>query len=415
MEVGLPWWSPMKSNQVKWSNETHGRNNAVSPPSVGRVDGDPHACTSELHGSVIIEYQIHLPPTSEPPRLYFRPAISQRRLPFLPLPGHTDSRLSFCLHSHAGYCRHCCHWREGLRAVKVAKTSNNMSGPSLPISHFLDSSRPPSHPALLAAHPYSRSPLPPIQDTIQDTIQETSTDTGTLGAPHHALQAHAHATAPISHPPIEHSPLRSASTPSPATPASKGHTGASLYACGDCGRRYSRPEHLQRHVQTHTLGRRFACSICGKSFARADLKKRHESNHDNDSSKKRRRTDTSPGAGRVTHACKACATARVKCQEDKPCQRCVRRGLTCVSSEAGSTAAMHLMNLSASAHATSQSSPDDTETPSPSASYNQQALPNITSLTGQQGADQSLLFPRTPPIKPEEGQLPTPDTVVEQG
>lgn len=290
-----------------------------------------------------------------------------------------------------------------------------MAGPSLPISHILDSPRPPTHPALLAAHSsnYSRSPLPPIQGA--------STDTGTLsvGTPtphqHQHQQQALHATAPIPHPLPTHLDVQSSSTPSPATPSARGHTGASLYACGDCGRRYSRPEHLQRHVQTHTLGRRFACSICGKSFARADLKKRHEANHDNDSVKKRRRTDASPGAGRVAHACKACATARVKCQEDKPCQRCVKRGLTCVSSEAGSTAAMHLMSLSANAHATTRSSSDGTETPSPSASYNQHGLPNITSMTGQQGADHSLVFPRTPPIKPEEGQLPTPDTVVEQG
>lgn len=66
--------------------------------------------------------------------------------------------------------------------------------------------------------------------------------------------------------------------------SSRGHTGGALYACGDCGRRYSRPEHLQRHVQTHTLGRRFSCQVCGKSFARADLKKRHEANHENNDS-----------------------------------------------------------------------------------------------------------------------------------
>ncbi|CAF3466118.1 hypothetical protein SNK03_008191 [Fusarium graminearum] len=137
--------------------------------------------------------------------------------------------------------------------------------------------------------------------------------------------------------------------PSIETPAPNPEKGHQLYACGHCGRRYSRPEHLQRHVQTHTLGRRFACGICGKTFARADLKKRHETNHENDDSKKRRRTTTALNSGRVTHACKACAAARVKCQEEKPCQRCTRRGLTCVSSDAGSAAAMNLVHLSASA------------------------------------------------------------------
>ncbi|KAJ4009023.1 hypothetical protein NW752_008973 [Fusarium irregulare] len=141
----------------------------------------------------------------------------------------------------------------------------------------------------------------------------------------------------------------SAEAASITTPAPSTEKGPQLYVCGHCGRRYSRPEHLQRHVQTHTLGRRFACGICGKTFARADLKKRHEANHENDDSKKRRRTTTALNSGRVTHACKACAAARVKCQEEKPCQRCTRRGLTCVSSDAGSAAAMNLVHLSASA------------------------------------------------------------------
>ncbi|KAG8665827.1 hypothetical protein FPOAC1_010628 [Fusarium poae] len=141
----------------------------------------------------------------------------------------------------------------------------------------------------------------------------------------------------------------STDTSSITTSAPNPEKGHQLYVCGHCGRRYSRPEHLQRHVQTHTLGRRFACGICGKTFARADLKKRHEANHENDDSKKRRRTTTALNSGRVTHACKACAAARVKCQEEKPCQRCTRRGLTCVSSEAGTAAAMNLVHLSASA------------------------------------------------------------------
>ncbi|KAI5465861.1 hypothetical protein BGZ63DRAFT_411326 [Mariannaea sp. PMI_226] len=223
-------------------------------------------------------------------------------------------------------------------------------------------------------------------------------------------------------------PSSSVSPPNQETSAvtstpNRGHSGPSLYACGDCGRRYSRPEHLQRHVQTHTLGRRFACQVCGKTFARADLKKRHEVNHENDSSKKRRRTTSSPTAGRVAHACKACAVARVKCQEDKPCQRCVRRGLTCLSSEAGSTAAMHLMNLSSGTHSTMPSSRDDPENPCPPATY---LLPSITgtvpvsipvsaTLGPQQMDGQASPLGLTPPYRHEVGQMTTPDAVIDQG
>lgn len=123
----------------------------------------------------------------------------------------------------------------------------------------------------------------------------------------------------------------------------------SLYQCAHCQRRYSRPEHLARHVQTHTLGKRFFCPECNKGFARADLLKRHVANHTADESglKKRKRTGDSPG--RVSHACRACATARVKCEEQKPCSRCRIRSIACdyVSPEAGSAAAMHLLHLSA--------------------------------------------------------------------
>ncbi|CAM1505632.1 Fc.00g112690.m01.CDS01 [Cosmosporella sp. VM-42] len=270
------------------------------------------------------------------------------------------------------------------------------NGPSL--SHILDPPRPPSDPALLVPHTYTHSPHNPMPGAG-------------AGASSTSPQLfHSTPGAAISHPSVTQP--HPAPTSNPATPSIRGHTGTSLYACGDCGRRYSRPEHLQRHVQTHTLGRRFSCSVCGKSFARADLKKRHESNHDNDS-KKRRRTATSPAAGRVAHACKACAAARVKCQEDKPCQRCVRRGLTCMSSEAGSAAAMHLMHLSANAHS-SNSSPEGPEDSSSPAQYGQPGVASAASLSGQQEIDQGSPMSRTTPVKPEGDQLPTPDTVMEQ-
>ena len=170
---------------------------------------------------------------------------------------------------------------------------------------------------------------------------------------HGSLDSEA-ASAPAPH------PAGATTTANPSNPQAN-HRGHNLYACRDCGRSYSRPEHLVRHVQTHTLGRRFVCEICQKSFARKDLLRRHVANHDNDSPKKRRRTTTSPGAGRVSHACRSCAIARVKCDDTKPCKRCVSRKLTCVSTEAPSTAAMHLMHFSASAHSSSSNTNDGSE------------------------------------------------------
>lgn len=297
-----------------------------------------------------------------------------------------------------------------------------MAGSSL--SHILDPPRP-SDPALLADQSYPPHPpqnpgfgaAPPPNALRSNLIVPISTPVATSAT---VLTQNPNPLPPPSA--LSASPQAQA-TSTPASTPNRGHAGPSLYACGDCGRRYSRPEHLQRHVQTHTLGRRFACQICGKTFARADLKKRHEVNHENDSTKKRRRTNISPSAGRVAHACKACAVARVKCQEDKPCQRCVRRGLTCVSSESNSTAAMHLMNLSAGGHSATPSSGESVGNPSPPAIYAPSgvpgsvpgSIPGSATLGAQQLGDQASPMDLTPSNRTDSGQMATPDTVIDQG
>ncbi|GKT83565.1 C6 transcription factor [Colletotrichum tofieldiae] len=206
-----------------------------------------------------------------------------------------------------------------------------------------------------------------------------------------------------------------------SAPATQSHAAtASLYQCAHCQRRYSRPEHLARHIQTHTLGKRFACQICGKAFARQDLLKRHVTNHenDNDPNKKRRRTDTSPGAGRVSHACRPCATARVKCEEVKPCTRCRNRNLNCEysSTEAGSAAAMHLLHLSGNPHAT-------TSTPgSLATSPSQSVYDSSPSAAYQQHPQHAMLPPRDENgqlgpahhVKSETGHLPTREHAMDQ-
>lgn len=278
-----------------------------------------------------------------------------------------------------------------------------MSGSSLSnLSHILGPSRPTSNPAPNQPHSY---PHPHPSASLNNA--PTSGPYGTVPA----------SSADITQVPIpipEIASLSSApqSSASPANAPNRNHGGPSLYACGDCGRRYSRPEHLQRHVQTHTLGRRFACSVCGKTFARADLKKRHEANHENDPTKKRRRTTSSPTAGRVTHACKACAAARVKCQEDKPCQRCARRGLECVSSEANPAAAMHLMHMSGGVPSATPSVDGNDELSSPPT---QHTLSRGDVSLPSHPLPERLISQQAPPLNADAARLGTPDVTRENG
>ncbi|CRK17525.1 hypothetical protein BN1708_012083 [Verticillium longisporum] len=190
------------------------------------------------------------------------------------------------------------------------------------------------------------------------------------------------------------------------TPAPTHAATPSLYQCAHCQKRYSRPEHLARHIQTHTLGKRFACQVCGKAFARQDLLKRHITNHENDDdpAKKRRRTTASPAAARVSHACRGCAAARVKCEETKPCTRCRTRNQVCEYSaaEAGSAAAMYLLHLSADPRS---------ETNSPASSASQSASDAARS-SSHLSVPQISTYPAT---GPDDGSVVPTLSVLDSG
>ncbi|RDL31062.1 Uncharacterized protein BP5553_09851 [Venustampulla echinocandica] len=102
------------------------------------------------------------------------------------------------------------------------------------------------------------------------------------------------------------------------------------FKCNVCQRTYARIDHLSRHFRSHTSEKPYRCEVCFKTFSRSDLLKRHALAHP---SNRRHRKSHSPCPRRVSQACKACAAAKLKCKEEKPCQRCEAKGITCEYNE----------------------------------------------------------------------------------
>ncbi|KAJ5945808.1 hypothetical protein N7454_002647 [Penicillium verhagenii] len=98
--------------------------------------------------------------------------------------------------------------------------------------------------------------------------------------------------------------------------------------CSVCSSKFRRPEHLKRHLRSHTKEKPFECAQCGRHFSRTDTLHRHELSHHNpgtDGSKDRTHRITV----KTFRACFSCATARVRCSGGMPCGRCETRTLEC--------------------------------------------------------------------------------------
>ncbi|KAF1836544.1 hypothetical protein BDW02DRAFT_587351 [Decorospora gaudefroyi] len=62
---------------------------------------------------------------------------------------------------------------------------------------------------------------------------------------------------------------------------SKAKKGLKVHNCENCGRSYTRAEHLRRHQKNHAQDEALACDVpgCGKIFYRVDLLQRHQDRH----------------------------------------------------------------------------------------------------------------------------------------
>ncbi|OJJ08339.1 hypothetical protein ASPVEDRAFT_179613, partial [Aspergillus versicolor CBS 583.65] len=103
-----------------------------------------------------------------------------------------------------------------------------------------------------------------------------------------------------------------------------------VYACDRCNASFRRQDHLHRHYRAHTKQRPFACPVCSKGFARRDLMVRHKKNHSGSPNIRRESLDSSANVKyRVAQACRRCASSKLKCTDQKPCQRCQNKNIPC--------------------------------------------------------------------------------------
>uniref|UniRef100_A0A674IK25 C2H2-type domain-containing protein n=1 Tax=Terrapene triunguis TaxID=2587831 RepID=A0A674IK25_9SAUR len=47
-----------------------------------------------------------------------------------------------------------------------------------------------------------------------------------------------------------------------------------------CGKRFTRSDELQRHLQTHTGTKKFTCPVCSRVFMRSDHLSKHMKTHE---------------------------------------------------------------------------------------------------------------------------------------
>ncbi|KAF9526393.1 hypothetical protein CPB83DRAFT_858023 [Crepidotus variabilis] len=107
------------------------------------------------------------------------------------------------------------------------------------------------------------------------------------------------------------------------------------HKCPVCQATFTRPQHVARHMRSHTGDRPYKCQYCGDQFARSDLLSRHVNKcHANEkpmpSTGARRKGAT--GASRATtskQACDQCVQSSLPCDGCNPCSKCISRKSRC--------------------------------------------------------------------------------------
>ncbi|KAI9442819.1 hypothetical protein F5148DRAFT_798770 [Russula earlei] len=108
------------------------------------------------------------------------------------------------------------------------------------------------------------------------------------------------------------------------------------HKCPVCQATFTRPQHVARHMRSHTGDRPYKCQHCGDQFARSDLLSRHVNKcHPNEkplvSSAPSRRKGTASASRATTskQACDQCVQSTLPCDGANPCSKCVHRKTRC--------------------------------------------------------------------------------------
>ncbi|KAH7884872.1 hypothetical protein F5I97DRAFT_1512756 [Phlebopus sp. FC_14] len=108
------------------------------------------------------------------------------------------------------------------------------------------------------------------------------------------------------------------------------------HKCPVCQATFTRPQHVARHMRSHTGDRPYKCQYCGDQFARSDLLSRHvnkchgnEKPPPNSSNGRRKGSASASRATTSKQACDQCVQSSLPCDGSNPCSKCVSRKCRC--------------------------------------------------------------------------------------
>ncbi|KAL0945239.1 hypothetical protein HGRIS_000752 [Hohenbuehelia grisea] len=108
------------------------------------------------------------------------------------------------------------------------------------------------------------------------------------------------------------------------------------HKCPVCQATFTRPQHVARHMRSHTGDRPYKCQYCGDQFARSDLLSRHVNKcHANEkpppgaANARRKGSASACRATTSKQACDQCVQSSLPCDGCNPCAKCVQRKSRC--------------------------------------------------------------------------------------